>query len=391
MLTLKEVKDNELIEQSITNTIPQKCSCGADIKISESLNEVQCTNPKCKFKIISRILNFLKLLFITDWTQSEIEQLVDKYDIVTPFQFMMLNQLGVEELVETVPNIKQKLDNIEQIKSNKYHLWQIVKYASIPYISTIAYELFGNYDSIDKAYEDIEAEQVSFIAEKLGINNNEPSILALFVYNKLIEIKEELQFGETQFNIIKYELNPIKIVIATSINEFVNKYEFMEYLNARYKNEYSFVLESKVTANTSILINENSFDSIKYRSAKRINEEYIKESIENNIFKNSDIGKENTANKLLKIGEKIAIVTGKELIERLDSAHKSNLITEAENSLDKITEDDWLTQEDADLEPTDEEIEEYLEEINEDIEEEDLDDLLNDDISEDDIEDWELG
>lgn len=403
MLTVKEVKDNELLPENLISTLNEKCECGGEILISESLSEVQCSNPNCIFKVTSRTKRFLEYLGLNNWIQLDIEQAVRKFNIVTPYQFMILNDL-TNELKSIVSGATKKIEDINKVKDKKFHLWQIVKYADIPYISSIAYELFGSYDSVEKAYNDIEAEQVSFLVEKLGINSNEPSVIALLVYNKLLEVKDELLFGELQFNIIKYSVNPLKIVISTDIEGFVNKYEYMEYLNTRYKDQVSFVLESKISSNTVVLINERSFDSLKYRTAKRINEEYVKESVESNLFKYSDVGRQRSDGELLKVGEKIAIISGQELVERLDKLIEvegdnlnyklNNLVLTGNMHNSGLGIADSLEDDLDDL--TDEELEEIynsskeeLEDNNEDIydlddlDDEELAEYLNDDLEED--------
>lgn len=324
MIQIKEVETNKLLSSNIIKSIPKTCKCGCDLEFSESLQELVCKNKKCTSVIAKRMLEMVKLMNLKTWDELTCTTLCEQFKFSTPFQALIVKQITDNNISVDINNFEDKVKDIEQFKKRKIHLWKVVEYANIRYVSHIAKELFGNYDSFEKAYRDIELGQVAFISEKLGINSNEPSVISIKIYDELQEYKEELMFAETQLNIIKYESDPIKMSIAGSINGFLNKLSFLEYLDIRYNNRISFVLDGNISEDTKILLVDFDTDSKKVRTAKRINEEYISDCVSNDEIDMDNIGKFSSYKDLYAIGEKIMIVKSEELINRLDRVYGHN-------------------------------------------------------------------
>lgn len=321
MITIKEAIDNRLLSPDILNSIPTHCKCGAELQFTESLTELQCTNTQCIYGTSRRLNKLLHQLNITTWTESDCDNICKQFNFTTPFQVFLSKQITDNNIKVDIIDFDKKVKEIEAIKAKEIELWKIVKYANIRYISTLAEKMFSSYDSMYEAYTDIEKGQVSFISEKLGIYNNEPSVLAILIYDELNSHKEELLFAETQFKIIKHTANPIRIAIADSVSGYLNRSDFLNELNNRYYGKVSFVLDSSITEDTKILVVETDNTSTKYRTAKRINERFISQSIANSEYTLSEVGKFRSYKDLLAIGEKVAICKGSELIARLDKVY----------------------------------------------------------------------
>lgn len=324
MITIKEAIDNELLPIEILKSIPKRCRCGSPNIFTESLTELQCSNPKCVYKVAKRMYNMTQEMGLKTWDENTCTILCEQFNFATPFQLMLVQQL-IDGNVDTgIIDFGKKVKEIEEFRKEKIELWKIVKYANIRYVNMLAKKLFGSYDSMQKAYDDIEKGQISYISEKLGIQNNETSVMAIMIYNQLIECKEELMFAETQFNIIKHKTDPIRIAISGGTPGYLNKTALLTMLNNRYYEYTNFVLDSTITDDTKILLASYDKTSTKYRTAKRINERYISQAIHNDEFSLSDIGKFDKSDDMLAIGEKIAIVDEKELLNRLNRTFHCN-------------------------------------------------------------------
>lgn len=324
MIQIKEVEEHKLLENSILKSIPKTCKCGSKLEFTESLQELICSNAKCEYVVAKRMCKMVQEMGLTTWDELTCTSLCKQFKFSTPFQALIVKQITDNNIEVDINNFEAKVKEIEQFKKKKIYLWKIVEYANIRYVSHIAKELFGNYDSFEKAYTDFDKGQVAFISEKLGINSNEPSIVSIKIYDELQKYKEELMFAELQLNVIKYEVDPIKIAISGSINNFLNKLSFLEYLDIRYNGRISFVLDSTVDEYTQILVADFDTDSKKVKVANRINEEYISDCVSNNEIELNNLGKFYSYKDLYAIGEKIMIVKSNELLDRLDRVYGHN-------------------------------------------------------------------
>src|SRR5699024_10138515 len=100
----------------------------------------------------------------------------------------------------------------------RVQLWEVVRLAGVPSIETIAYKIFNGYENLTEAYNDIEKNQVPFIAERLGLKNADGSVMAVNIYNTLLQYKDEILFGETHFTVYK----PTGITLYMAITGGVN-------------------------------------------------------------------------------------------------------------------------------------------------------------------------
>lgn len=324
MITIKEAKNNNLIDQFVLSTIPEKCRCGSDNIFTESLTELQCSNPKCIYKIAKRLHKMTQDMGLISWDEASCTAICEKFNFTTPFQILLVKQLLDNNIDTGIIDFGKKVKEIEEFKNNKIELWKIVQFANIRYVSTVAKKIFSSYDNMSDAYADIEKGQVSHISDKLGIESNEASIMAIMIYNQIIKFKEELMFAETQLNVIKHKADPIRIAISGGTPGYLNRTDFINMLNNRYYEFNRFVLDSTITDKTKILITSYDKSSTKYRTAKRINERHISQCIQDELFDLDDIGKFEKSDDLLAIGEKIAIVNIEELLKRLNRAFHCN-------------------------------------------------------------------
>lgn len=304
-VSFSEAVKNELVSEETLKVIPKRCLCGSELEFSDSLKELKCTDKNCKQTVIARVCTFCKKLGIP-LSYEDASYIVNNIGIVTPYQIMMLDELNKENssLLGMVFNIDEVLQVIENIKQNEYLLNYVVELCGIEDIANIAEKMFYGFKSLDEAYNEIEIGQVTFVNERLGIKKPDSSIISVRIYNELLDSKEELLFGETQFKIKEYDSPRLNIAFCDNTIPFINKSELIEEWNYKYGCIFNQV--TIIGENTDILVKNVDGASSKIRAARTINDEYTAELMNNTGMELRDIGKYEEG-KLKPIGSKVFV------------------------------------------------------------------------------------
>lgn len=263
MITREDVEENELISVEVLEEIPETCEfCGSPVVFTDTLKQIYCSNPKCKLKIAARLEAMAKNMNVDGFGDSTCLALCSQFGMTSPYQIFLLASKGADE-VEGVAAFDKKMDAINNSPYRYCELWQMVSYGNIPGIDTIAFKLFSGYGTINEAYADFEKYQVPFIADKLGLKNSSTGVMAVNIYNTLMEYKAELQFGETKFRIKKVDNDRIIIAITGGVLGYANKSEFINRMNSKYDGKVSLMLKSSVTDDVRYLIHEGGTNALK--------------------------------------------------------------------------------------------------------------------------------
>ena len=316
--TYKEVAENGLLSEEVLACIPEKCECGADIEFTGTLRQIYCSGPRCLYKIAARLEAMAKAMKVDGWGESTCITVCREFGLKSPYQVFLLEKEIEKGRTSSVAAFDKKVAAICDREKRKVELWEVVRLGGIPGIETTAYKIFDGYDSIKEAYEDIEKGQVPFIAERLGIKNSEASVMAMRVYNTLMEYRMELEFAETQFDIYKPTGRTIRIAITGGVDGFRNKSEYIKYINNRYNGNINAMLMSSVTQQVDVLVADGGTSSNKYKTALRVNERYIEKGLRTGQFTEDEIGVLKDKRDLHRIGEKILITDSTSLIHKLD-------------------------------------------------------------------------
>lgn len=315
-ISFNEVVKNNLISEKAVKLLNNRCKCGCELEFSDSLKELKCTNPNCKAGIVGRITNMFSLLGI-EYDDNYIYTIVDKLDIVTPYQMFILRDVVEQGILDIniVPELESLIQKLEEIKLNEYFIYQIVRLCGIEEITKVAYRLFYGFEELDDALDEIETGQVAFINERLGVKSSEGSVLSVEIYNILLSLKEELIFAESQFKIKKYDRKIIRIAFADGTSPFVNRGELLDYLNNTYN--YIFLNITTIKDNTDILVRNFDNTSNKLRAAQLINDKFVANKMNNGEISLDDIDKLDE-NSYKPIGSKVYIDNLENVIKALD-------------------------------------------------------------------------
>lgn len=268
-ITFQEVIDNELISEEVLEYIPTECPvCDNAIMFTDSLKQIYCPNRFCSLKIAARLESMAKAMKADGWGESTCQAVAQHFQFTSPYQVFLLNDMDAE--CPDVSAFKKKVASICNPEIRRVKLWEVVRLAGIPSIETTAYKIFDGFENLAEAYEAIEKLQVPFIAERLGIKNADTGVMAVSVYNTLIEYKNELLFGETKFEVYKAEGIPMLIAITGGVEGYHNKSEYIQYINNRYAGKLSATLTSSVSSSINVLVADGDTSSNKYRQACKL-------------------------------------------------------------------------------------------------------------------------
>lgn len=323
-VTYQEVVENELLSDEVIADIPETCECGGLIEFTDTLRQIYCTNPRCAYKIASRLETMAKALNVDGFGEANCIEICKTFKLISPYQVFLLEKKVKEGQTCNVATFEKKITDICNLEIRKKRLWEVVQLGGLPGIDTIAYKLFSGYNSIEEAYNDFEYGEVPFIAEKLGVKNYESGVLAVNVYNTLMEYKQELLFAEKQFIIQRNAGISINIAITHKVHGFKNKPAFIEYLNNRYNGVINAVWAKSVTHEVDILVADGDTSSNKYVTATDYNNKHIEKLIESGDYEENKIGQFEKETDLHPYGEAIMIGTGAEVISRLDRYYMNN-------------------------------------------------------------------
>ena len=315
-----EVYENGLISDEVMECIPKYCECGAEIEFTETLRQIYCGNMRCVYKVAARLESMADAMKADGWGEATCVTVCREFKMISPFQVFLLPKKIEEGCKSSVSAFEKKVASICDAEKRKRRLWEVVKLAGIPSIGTIAYKIFDGYDNLSSAYEQIEREQVPFIAEKLGLKNSEGSVMAVNVYKQLINYKDELLFGEQCFDIVRPKGDVIRIAITGGVRGFKNKSEFIEHINAKFSGRVNAVFMNSVTNETDMLVADDTSHS-KYEKANKVNATYAGKMLESGKITIDEIGKYKNDGDLKKIGEKIVIGSSEQIMKRLDRAY----------------------------------------------------------------------
>lgn len=191
-------------------SLPQYCiedGCGYPMEMSEALTQLHCSNPRCPSKVIQRLLAIAQQLGIKDLGEAKASKLIHTYGLTNPL-LIFAYEPDVDGAMGEGISLEMSNKIMSQFKDKKsFTLAEYVRIANLPFIQTSAITIFGDYDDLGDAYNDIERGGVEFIAQKLNIKKSEDSedisLRALKIYDSLMTFKDDLFQGIKYVTIIK--------------------------------------------------------------------------------------------------------------------------------------------------------------------------------------------
>lgn len=315
-ISLTEALENNIVSDRIIKLLPKKCLYGNEIVFSDSLKGIECTKSDCKCRIIYRVKHFCNEIN-TKISVNDIKNIVDKLNIISPYQMLLLDEAYSNNMITSVDSscIEELVQNIKNIKSNEYFLYEIIKLSGIEKLVPIAYDIAHGFENIDELYNELEIGQLSFINERLGITSSDSCILSLDILSSLLDIKEELIFAESILKLRKYSNERLFIAFNDNAEPYINKQEAIDILTNKFNKV--FVHVNIISNNTDILVKNFESATNKFRAARLVNDKLIAEQINIGNIELNEVGK--FKDKMFKpVGSKIYIGSIGSIVDRLE-------------------------------------------------------------------------
>lgn len=236
------------IPDDFIRCLPHYCAeenCGYPMEMSEVFTQLHCSNPRCPSKVVQRLIAMASQLGVKDLGESKAYKFIQKFGISNPLLIFQYEPDVDGALGDSISlEVSNKIVN-QFLQKNKFTLSEYVKIANLPFIQSSAVAIFGSYDDLYKAYEDIEAGGVNFIRDKLSIGKGtsedgteDVSVRALRVFDSLMEFKEDLLQGLNGVQIIETnngEMRTFKAVCSDEVGSpFRTKADFYTTVNNKY-------------------------------------------------------------------------------------------------------------------------------------------------------------
>lgn len=257
--------EGSALPQQFLDVLPTECpTCGADTLITETLTQLSCSNPYCLEKATQRLVMLLKDLDIKSLGDSKCRQFLEYFDVTNPYAIFMYEPTDGVLYEGASPSFSDKFYMQLSDAKRTMTLAEYVKIGNLPGIRDSAYKLFGEYDSLDEFYDDMESEGILFVQDLLGIKREEEpdgwgddpvSVRAVAIYNTLIDFKEELYEALDFVNIKLLDTPVINICISTAVGfPFKSKASFVAEMNEQFGDKVHLNFLGSVSKNCDFLI-----------------------------------------------------------------------------------------------------------------------------------------
>lgn len=335
-ISLEDAEKYELLDFEILQSIPKKCKCEAKLQLDDSLQNVICSDIKCKNNIASRLYSLVKDSGQQLWTLDDCINIANQLDIKTPYNIYTLpryvdkQNLGIKNLgaklidvcdpTHSIPvsDVAENIKVLTNQKVRKISLQDMVELSGYSEIKAVAKDLFRGFQSINEAYVYIKLWPVTFVAERLGLKTDEELKIAAEIYDKLLKIEGELKFGSRYFTIIDKAKYRISVQTSGQLKDYVNVTEFIDNIEHRYSGLVQINLVPQVFQNLDVYLQDFDQFSQKFKMASDINEQYQLAKLVRHEIDREDIGSKGESGGFHLVGEKIFIGNSDELIKRLD-------------------------------------------------------------------------
>ena len=306
-MLVSEFKEKEGMnfDERFLDILPETCfdeRCGAPMEMSDVLTNVHCSNPRCPSKVATRMVAMMSKLGVKGFAGKGkmIDDCLDKFGFTNPL-IIFAYEPEVDGSLGNKMSLEASQKIYDQLQSRKdFTLAEFVRIANLPFIQTSALNIFGDYDSLEDAYKDIEEGGVDFIRRKLSIqkgakksedellggeeNIEDISVRAIKVYESLMTFKNDLFQGIKYVNIIKTHVEGMRVLKVKCTEEvgapYKTKAEFYAEVNKMFENRIHVEFVDNATKDLDYLVwagvsDPNVRVSRKVEKVRKWNQTYI--------------------------------------------------------------------------------------------------------------------
>lgn len=221
MLTVRNLKEAPTgLPEEFLDVIPEKCDvCGSLFSISPTLTTLSCVNPRCRDKVVMRLLAMTQTLGILGIGESVAERYVESEDVLNPLQLLWRGEGGSLYEGMSHQSWEKIFNQITEVTNKGFYLSDLAKLLNIPKVQTSAEAIFEGYETFEEAFQDIESGGIKWVQNTLGIQaDGEVSVRAVSVYENLLMFKEDLLEAEKYLKIRQRSADLPRYTVVCSSN-----------------------------------------------------------------------------------------------------------------------------------------------------------------------------
>lgn len=272
-MLVKELKEKGELPKEFLEVLPETCEdCGFPLGISPSLTGLSCENPYCISKLTERTKSMFDVLGIVGiGTSGIMKGFQERKEFKSPLDWLLLgnDESGLVHSGESGILFQKLVQQLEPILDKGFFLWEVFQIAQLPNIQGSARTILNGYSDVGFFYEDLENGGIDFIKEKLNISDG-ADIRAGKIYESFLTYKDDFLrvVPELEINFPAVR-KTIDICISGGLNGYSNKKKYVEELNEKFSQYYTFYNTGSLSSTVRFLINDGGRETSKVVSAKK--------------------------------------------------------------------------------------------------------------------------
>lgn len=271
--------------QEFLDCLPEKCSCGGDLQINETLTALTCVEPHCINKVVQRTVSMLSHLGVLGMGEAKCRDFFSRIPFRSPYVLFAVNPDKDYATFEGVISRDFLAQIVRQLnEKNTMTLAEYIKLGFFPGIQDSAFKLFKDYSDINQFYADFDAGGGKFIAGLLGLSEDSRSVYE--TARTLSLFRSDIIQG-VQFVHIKTSVKSLNVCISTAVGgRWKTKNDFVHDMNNLYGDKVYLNYLNSVTKTCDFLIlADKTATTNKAEKARKLNvpiysgdefEEYLK-------------------------------------------------------------------------------------------------------------------
>lgn len=296
MVKYGDVIGKGVFSEDVLASIPRYCACGAELEFSDNFVNIGCPNRFCHLRVGARLFAMCKKMqeigmgVPEGFGEGTCNKLAEICSMESPAEIC-----GILEAPDSYPEIdivswEAKKETMRELLKSPIEFWQYVLLLNLPKVATITKALFGSFDNPNDFFEALgeDTKAVKYISAQLGIStSNESGVLAVNVYNTLMEHREEIETWYEYFNIVRKpteeevggEIYTLNVCATGTPKGYSTKFEFFKELKKHETDRLKVEKVESVTKDTHVLVADPSSTTGKTGKAKKMNEKACKQVI----------------------------------------------------------------------------------------------------------------
>jgi NAD-dependent DNA ligase len=162
---------------NVSTRIPVACRCGEQLLFSTNLHDLFCSNPECWVAMGKRLHNLLLNINIDSLSLKECEMLCRELNFTSEIDIVDADS---EQFSKELSSVQ---DNFADISLSATELAALL---GIPELSQDVCEtLFGEFDRLDEAVEEMLQEGVTWLTSRLAITEDKALPFAVHLFDEI--------------------------------------------------------------------------------------------------------------------------------------------------------------------------------------------------------------